>query len=1114
MRASLYIALLTIALVPALPGAVVGTSTAALSLTPERVAALPEAQRNAWKEYLDRSAQQMQADRAFLRAEWQAAGLKEPTPAPHGNSARSVPLDRPAEWYGGAEARRIAEIVVSFQTPAGGWSKNLDLSAHTRKPAESFAPDNLSRYLGPDDFDTPRDAGWNYVGTLDNDATTTELRFLARVAAAAGAKEGALFRASFERGVAYLLAAQFPNGGWPQVWPLEGDYHDAITFNDGAVVHALELLQEIAAGRNEFAGVPETLRQAAALAVTRGVEAIVATQIVETGRRTVWGQQHDALTLLPAAGRNYEPAALCSSESADVMLFLMALPKPDPAVVAAVHSAAAWFEKTAIHDASYERGPNGRRLAPRPGAARLWTRFYALGTGQPVFGDRDKSIHDTVEEISAERRQGYSWYNSGPQEALDGYSSWSAEHPATPVPASVEPRDELIGYLNTLARARLEERKRAVAEIRTRTDAERRQSAVREEILRLLGGLPEHAGPVQVKQFGAVEADGFRVEKLAYESLPGFWVTADLYLPSSGAGPFPAIVLGAGHGVAGKTENWSWGANFARNGIAALAYDPLGQGERLQYFDAARQASFIGNPTGEHGEANLPTLLIGDDLAHYMLNDSMRAVDYLTSRKDIDGARIGAFGCSGGGTATAYFAALDPRVRAAATACYITSFEELLGSPTGVQDAEQTIPHFVEEGLDFGDWVELAAPRPYAIVSTTADMFPFEGARQTYEEARRLYAIFGAEDRLQWITGPGGHGNLGPIAPAILAFFTKNLKGSSDVPAYALIRPAHPEDMQCTPTGQVLTSLQAATVSSLNRERAQPLMAPQQLVASKADLARLQARVRRDVRSLTGAAMEPGHAAARLDVKASEARPGYRFETVSLASDAGMQVTGFLAVPDGAGLKPAVLMLDSQPPGADFERLAKAGRIVLLLEPRPTPPGTESIKSPYLGIFNLLSLRAFLVGKTLVGLRVDDAIRAMDWLCARKDVDGAALTVYGNGALGMVALHAAVLDRRIGRVTIENSLASYRQIIDQPVHRNVSEMVIPGVLRKYDTGELLEAVYPRPVTIVKPRDALGDPVTESDFRKNLAYVFESGRRLGLPDRIRLLMGNAREHLFE
>src|SRR5262249_23578181 len=185
----------------------------------------------------------------------------------------------------------------------------------------------------------------------------------------------------------------------------------------------------------------------------------------------------------------------------------------------------------------------------------------------------------------------------------------------------------------------------------------------RAKILRLIGGLPENPGRVAVKDFGTIAGDGFRVEKIAYESLPGFWVTADLYVPAAGAGPFPAIVVAPGHGAAGKTENWSWGGKFARNGIIALAYDPIVQGERLQYYDSAKKASFIGNPTGEHGEANVGPMLIGDDVARYMVNDAMRGVDYLVSRKDVDGGRIGAFGCSGGGTMTAYFAALDDRVK-------------------------------------------------------------------------------------------------------------------------------------------------------------------------------------------------------------------------------------------------------------------------------------------------------------------------------------------------------------------------------------------------------------------------------------------------------------------
>jgi PelA/Pel-15E family pectate lyase len=370
----------------------------------------------------------MQADRAVLQAELKTAGVASELVPPNGSAARSMPLNRPSEWYGSTEARRIAGIVVSFQTPAGGWSKNLNLTDHARRTGERFASNNLSAHLGPDDFDTPHDPKWNYVGTLDNDATTTELQFLARVAAAAG-KDGEAYRASFLRGLEYLFAAQFPNGGWPQVWPLEGGYHDAITFNDGAVVETLELLQEVGEGKDRFAFVPDGIRARAMASVAKGVKCILATQIVVHGVRTVWAQQHDALTLQPVAGRNYEPAAQCGSESAALTLFLMRLPEPDPAVAGAVHAAVAWFRKTAIYGKEYGRGADGRRLMAADGAGPIWARFSEIGSDRAIFGDRDKSIHDDVNEISAERRNGYSWYNAAPQEALDRYAEWSAAHP-------------------------------------------------------------------------------------------------------------------------------------------------------------------------------------------------------------------------------------------------------------------------------------------------------------------------------------------------------------------------------------------------------------------------------------------------------------------------------------------------------------------------------------------------------------------------------------------------------------------------------------------------------------------------------------------------------------
>ena len=357
---------------------------------------------------------------------------------------------------------------------------------------------------------------------------------------------------------------------------------------------------------------------------------------------------------------------------------------------------------------------------------------------------------------------------------------------------NAEPRQKLIDYLDGLAMTRLRARQQEVGRIQSRGAAETRREWVRRTVIDLIGGLPQSIGPAAVKSFGEIAGDGFRIEKLAFESLPGFWVTANVYVPTNAPGPFPAVVLTPGHEPSGKTGQYSWGVNFARIGILSLAIDPIGQGERLQYYDAEKKASIVGGATAEHGMANLPTMLVGDDLMRYMVHDGMRAIDYLSARKDVDAQRIGALGCSGGGTATAVLAALDDRVKAAGTACYITSFEQLLPSATGVQEAEQSIPHFIESGLDFADWVEAAAPRPYAMISTESDMFPFEGAKQSYNEAKRIYGLYGAEDRLQWITGPGGHGNLGPISPAILSFFAKYLKGDSSPQQFTPARPPIP----------------------------------------------------------------------------------------------------------------------------------------------------------------------------------------------------------------------------------------------------------------------------------------------------------------------------------
>jgi PelA/Pel-15E family pectate lyase len=408
-----------------LSAAIIGTNPPALPLTFDRVATLPPDQQPAWKKYLEQSGLQLQADKNFLHAEMREHGIKESIAPPAGKSVKSIPLEKEGDWYSGDEARRIANIIVSFQTPAGGWSKNLDMTKHLRAPGESFASDNNSRFLGTNDFDSASDANWDYVGTFDNDATITELIFLEKIIASSGTNSSASYRASFLRGLDYIFVAQYPNGGWPQVWPLQGGYHDTITFNDDAMANILNLFLDISNGTNEFAFVPDNTRAVVAASLKRGIVCVLATQIITDGHRTIWCQQNDALTLQPASARNYEMPSQASGESAKIMQFLMELPNPDSNIVAAVDAASAWFQKTEMHDVAWKPANNdGRHLISAPGNGPVWARYYEIRSDRPIFGDRDKTIHDNVDEISRERRDGYSWFNDDAKRMLEHYANW------------------------------------------------------------------------------------------------------------------------------------------------------------------------------------------------------------------------------------------------------------------------------------------------------------------------------------------------------------------------------------------------------------------------------------------------------------------------------------------------------------------------------------------------------------------------------------------------------------------------------------------------------------------------------------------------------------------
>jgi PelA/Pel-15E family pectate lyase len=416
----------------ALQAATIGANTPARSLTRERIAQLPKPEQKAWLAYLERSEMLRAADKAAFAAEVKAAGVAAPMEPAHGFSARSLPLERDAAWYATDEARSFASNLITYQTPAGGWGKNMDMSHQPRKPGERYAPNNVSRFLSPDDYDKPADPEWNYIGTIDNDATHTQLNFLAKVITAAKGVDTTAWRASFARGMEYLLNAQYPNGGWPQVYPLEGGYHDAITYNDDAMTEVMHLMHNIATGQGDFAFTPPAMRKQAAAAFARGVQCTLASQIKVNGVLTGWAQQEDPLTLEPVSARNYEMPAISSGESAGVLRMLMKdLPHPNAQEQQSIRSVAAWFQLTAIQGFAYTRTPKGRGLIAQPGAALLWSRYYQIGTNKPIFADRDKSIHDTVEDLSLERRNGYGWYGQEPSHALAQFAEWIKLHPET-----------------------------------------------------------------------------------------------------------------------------------------------------------------------------------------------------------------------------------------------------------------------------------------------------------------------------------------------------------------------------------------------------------------------------------------------------------------------------------------------------------------------------------------------------------------------------------------------------------------------------------------------------------------------------------------------------------
>ena len=616
------------------------------------------------------------------------------------------------------------------------------------------------------------------------------------------------------------------------------------------------------------------------------------------------------------------------------------------------------------------------------------------------------------------------------------------------VGVTCQAQDPLLRWMDGIAQRQLDQRDAAVRAIHTTAQAEQRRAYVRAKILELLGGLPDYTGPLNPKVTGEIHQPGFIIEKIVFESLPRVFVTANLYRPDR-AGKFPGVLLPLGHWEYGKPAVQQIAGNLALKGFVVLTYDPYGQGERLQLYDHRYEGSLAGGSTEQHLLAGGLSVLLGESFARYRIWDAKRALDYLTSRSEVDADRIGCTGCSGGGTITTYISALDERIKVAAPACYITSFRQLFTGAVG--DSEQSLPNFLASGLDQADYIELFAPKPWLISSTREDFFPIEGSRLAYEEAQRWYRIYGAQEKIQRVVGPGGHGTPLVIREAIYEWMIRWLR-DGDGSAKEQDVPLLPEfALRATGTGQVADLTGSREVFDVLRDTFQSHLASARSEDYGSGLAK----------ALTDLVNPPKQAPV---VHAAG-------ERITFEAEPGLDVSGTLLTPTGAARHPAVLLVETRQQVPERARvLVNEGNVVLVLIPR----GLPSISDPRLFSGDWLpNVRAWLIGLNLPGLRAHDILSGYQILKSRADVDPLQIRAEASGVAGIWLLMAAAVEPGIAKVAVSQTPVSFAEAFQNPLTRNLHAAVVRGFSLQFDLPDLVEA---KRLTWADPTDWLGHVV--------------------------------------
>lgn len=639
--------------------------------------------------------------------------------------------------------------------------------------------------------------------------------------------------------------------------------------------------------------------------------------------------------------------------------------------------------------------------------------------------------------------------------------------------------NSLYHHLAAEAFGYLDKRAKEVAALHSLPEWQQRQQWLRRNLQEAVGAFPEKT-PLNAKVTGVHRKVGYRVENIIYESMPGLYVTGSLFIPGGlkKGEKAPAVVYCSGHSANGYRSPAYQRVmlNLVKKGFIVFAFDPVGQGERLEYYDTASRKSRHKWPSNEHSYPGVQVFMTGNTLAMYMIWDGIRAVDLLLTRKETDPARIAITGRSGGGTQSAYIAAFDDRIKAVAPENYITNFSRLFQS-IGPQDAEQNFLNGIARGLDMNDLLMVRAPKPALMITTTRDMFSIQGSTEAAAEVSAMYAAYGKKEDFMMVTDDAPHVSTKKNREALYAFLQKHL-GQPGSPLDEEVQPLSAQELQVTPTGQVHTSMKGETIFSLNLKTAQKKH--ETLLAARKQMPAYRPAM------LDAAQRISGYHAPRTDkapvFTGRLQRDGYVIEKFFMEGEGNYVIPYLLMKPDHAVNK-AILWLTPAGKAADaalggeMERLVKNGFTVLapdLLGTGETGPG-KFIGDSYIDSISYnLWFASIQTARSITGIRAGDVVRLSRWLgkTGITEVYGVAL-----GEMAPVLLHAAAFDKSIARVALLRPCISWHSIVSSRIYQSrFVQGAVAGAGGVYDLPDLAASLAPRKLLIAGAVAGNGGPV--------------------------------------